>query len=283
VLLSPVLMAATPFTDTKPLKGKVALITGASEGIGAGIALSLAKAGCDVCINFSSKVAAAEEVAAKCREEGGGKAILHQTSVAVRKGVEEMFEKILTELGPVDMVINNAVVSKRQSIFDTKFEDFQWCCEIGIYGTFHCFQLGARQMLDAGKKGSIIHIGSPHVLYPAKECVDYNTVKAGQQHLVMTAANELMWKGIRVNVVEPGWTYTQGEVRLYGEEQLEQAAQKMPFGRLAYPEDIGRAIVWMCSDEASYVTGANLKVDGGAFIEVAPSWHNPPRDRPNLK
>jgi len=271
-------MAQASFADTKPLRGKIAVVTGSSEGIGAGIAIDLARAGADVCINFSSKVKEAEAVAQECRNFGV-RAILAQTSVAERKGVEDMFEKIKQELGPIDIVVTNAITSKRNSLLETKFEDFQKVMEIGVYGTFHCLQIGAKQMLDAGKKGSFIHIGSPHVKWAPKDCIDYNTAKAAAQHLVTSAANELMWKGIRVNTVEPGWTKTEGEVRLYGEEQLAKVGAEMPFGRLAMPSDIGKAVVWMCSDDASYVTGANLTVDGGAFIETAPSWNTPPRDR----
>merc|ERR1712187_836635 len=100
--------------------------------------------------------------------------------------------------------------------------------EVAVYGVFHCLQVGAKQMLEAGKRGNFIHIGSPHTKFAPKECVDYNTAKAGAQHLIMSAANELMWNGIRINTVEPGWTYTQGEVRPYGEEQLAREGAKMP-------------------------------------------------------
>lgn len=266
------------FATLKPLRGKVALVTGSSEGIGAGIALELARGGADICINCNSKDEEAERVAEQCREKGV-RAIYSKTDVSDRQAVEGMFEKILKELGPVDIVVTNAVTSKRASILETEFEDLRRCVEIGVYGVFHCIQIGAKQMLAAGKKGSIVHVGSPHVHLPAKDCIDYNTAKAASNHLVMSAANELMWKGIRVNVVQPGWTYTEGEVRLYGQQQLDREAKKMPLNRMAYSDDIGRAVMWVCSEEASFVVGATIKVDGGAFIETAPAWIAPPRER----
>lgn len=266
------------FATLRPLSGKVALVTGSSEGIGAGIALEFAKGGADVCINCNSKDEEAEQVAAQCREQGV-RSIYSKADVSDRRAVEEMFEKILKELGPVDIVVTNAMTSKRVGILETEFQDLKRCVEIGVYGVFHCIQIGAKQMLAAGKKGSIVHLGSPHVYWPCKECIDYNTTKAASDNLVLSAANELMWKGIRVNIVLPGWTYTQGEVRLYGQEQLDRQAQKMPLNRLAYTEDIGRAVMWVCSEEASFVVGATIKVDGGAFIETGPSWIAPPRER----
>merc|ERR1739845_35101 len=110
----------------------------------------------------------------------------------------------------------------------------------------------------AGKKGSFVHITSPHYDWPA---------------------NELMWKGIRVNFVEPGWTVTKGEIRLYGMKQLDENGKKMPLGRLAQPADTGRAVVWLCSDEAEFIVGTHIKADGGMFIENGQSWNTPPRDR----
>merc|ERR1712228_568916 len=91
-------------------------------------------------------------------------------------------------------------------------------------------------------------------------------------HLARSAANELMWHRIRVNIVQPGWTFTEGELRLYSRETLDESAKQMPLGRLCMPADIGKAVVWLSSDEAAYVTGTSIIVDGGQFIEGAPSW-----------
>ena len=128
-------------------------------------------------------------------------------------------------------------------------------------------------MVKRGDRGgSIVHICSPHTKGPFKNCIDYNVAKAGSHHLALSAANELMWDGIRVNLIQPGWTLTEGEIRLYGQAVLDKAAEQMPLGRLSMPADMGKAAVWLCSEEAAYVTGACLVVDGGQFIETAPSW-----------
>lgn len=270
--------AEATFADAQPLLGRVALVTGSSEGIGAGIAVELARAGADVCVNYVGKGAAAAEDVARRVEEHGRRALVVEADVGERAAVEGLFEKVLGELGAVDIVVTNAVVSKRSNILDIDFADFERTLRVGVHGPFHCLQLGARQMLAAGKRGSFVHIGSPHVRWPCKDCIDYNTAKAGAEQLVLSAANELMWRGIRVNVVQPGWTHTPGEVRMFGEEYLAEVAAQMPLGRLAYPRDIAQAVLWLCSGDASFVTGSTLKVDGGAFIETGPSWTDPPSD-----
>lgn len=124
-----------------------------------------------------------------------------------------------------------------------------------------------------------MHITSPHHDWPAKEAIDYNTAKAAAHHMALSVANELMWKGIRVNFVEPGWTVTKGEIRLFGQEQLDENAKKMPLKRLAHPSDMGRAVVWLSSEEASFIVGTHIVCDGGMFIEGGQSWNTPPRER----
>merc|ERR1719240_1430930 len=131
--------------------------------------------------------------------------------------------------------------------------------------------LAARSFVANGTQNpSIIHISSPHYRGAFKDAIDYNTVKAASHHLALSVANELMWKGIRVNIVQPGWVVTPGERKLYSNEVLEKSGQGMPLKRLGYPIDIGKAVVWLCSDEAEYITGTNVVVDGGQFIETAP-------------
>lgn len=275
--------AAVPECATasaKPLVGKVAVVSGSSEGVGAGIALELAIAGADVCINYVGGDADAREVAAQIRAHGR-RAIVVEADVADGKAVQAMFDKVQKDLGTVDILVTSAITSKRHSIFDTTQEDFKKTLDVGVIGVFNCMQAAAKQMAAEGKKGSIVHVTSPHYSWPAKDCIDYNTAKAAAHHLALSVANELMWKGIRVNFVEPGWTVTKGEIRLYGQKQLDENGKKMPLGRLAQPSDTGKAVVWLCSDEASYVVGTHLKVDGGMFIENGQSWNTPPRDRPS--
>lgn len=255
-----------------PLQDRVAVITGSSQGIGAGIAMEIAHAGADVCINYVGDRAPAEKLAEQIRSIGR-RAVIVEGDVSAREEIENIFDITEKELGPVDILVTNAVTSRRNNILETKFDDFERTLKIGLFGVFHCFQVfSQRAVKREGRNGCIVHIGSPHAKCPLKDAIDYNVTKAAANHLAMSAANELMWHGIRVNIVQPGWTYTEGELRLYSEEVLAKSAAMMPLGRLSMPEDMGKAVVWLCSDEAAYVTGANLSVDGGQFIERGPSW-----------
>lgn len=267
------------FADTKPLLGKVALVTGSSEGIGSGVALELARAGADICVNYVGKDDAAAEDVAKQIRELGQRVIVVKESVTDREAMEKMFSTIQKELGVLDILVTSAMTAKRANILDTKPEDFKNTMDVGVFGVFNCMQLAAKQMIAAGKKGSIVHITSPHQSWPAKDAIDYNTAKAAAHHLVLSVANELMWKGIRVNFVEPGWTVTNNEIRLFGMDQLNENAKKMPFGRLGQPSDSAKAVLWLCSAESSFVVGTTIKCDSGMFIEGGQSWNSAPRER----
>jgi NAD(P)-dependent dehydrogenase (short-subunit alcohol dehydrogenase family) len=262
---------STPVPEGSKLLGKVALVTGSSEGIGAGIALAMAQAGADVCINFIGDPTPAEALADDIRKLGR-RVVLSNADVSKRGECRRMFDAAEKQLGPVNILVTNAIFSTRNSLIDTQASEFEYTLQIGVMGVFHCFQIFAQRLIALGEGGSIVHISSAHHKWPVKEALDYNVAKAGAHHLALSAANELMWFGIRLNLVVPGWTLTQGELRLHGREVLDRAAALMPFGRLCAPSDVGKAAVWLSSDEAAYITGATLQVDGGLHIETAPSW-----------
>jgi glucose 1-dehydrogenase len=257
------------------LTGKVALLTGAARGIGRGIALELARAGADVCVNDRAVDRAGAEVVAAI-EAFGRRALFVQADVSERPAVERMVAQCTETLGPVDILVASAVTSVRQTILDTREEDLRRTIDVSIFGTFHVIQMVARQMVERHAKGSMIYVSSPHARLPFKGCIDYNIAKAGAHQLALSAANELMWHGIRVNIVEPGWTDTPGERAWYPDAVLSREGKRLPLGRLATPEDIGRAVAFLASDQAAYVCGAVLTVDGGAFIQ-GPAWGAPAR------
>lgn len=252
------------------LTGKVALVTGAARGIGRGVALALAESGADVCVNYrSSAEAAAETVAAIQRL--GRRAAAVQADVSDRAAVERLVALCTTQLGPVDIGVANAVTSIRKPLLETRVDELRRAVEVGIFGVFHVLQVVASQMVDRKAKGSLIYISSPHARLPFKGAIDYNTAKAGGHMLALSAANELMWHGIRVNLIEPGWTDTPGERTWYRDEVLYREGAQLPLGRLGTPEDIGRAAAFLASDRAAYVCGSVLRVDGGAFVQ-GPAW-----------
>jgi glucose 1-dehydrogenase len=252
------------------LSGKVALVTGAARGIGRGVALALAKAGADVCVNYRTSGPAGAEVAGAIRALGRH-ALLVQADVSERAAVERMVAQCTADLGTIDILVANAVTSVRQNLLATREEHLRRAIDVGIVGVFHVLQVVARQMVERETKGSIIYISSPHARLPFKGAIDYNVAKAGGHMLALSAANELMWHGIRVNLIEPGWTDTPGERTWYPDETLYREGAKLPMGRLGTPDDIGHAAVYLASDAAAYVAGTVLTVDGGAFIQ-GPAW-----------
>ena len=253
-----------------PLSGKVALVTGAARGIGRGVAFAMARAGADVCVNYRTSGPAGAEVAGTIRALGR-RALLVQADVSERAAVERMIAQCTADLGPVDILVANAVTSVRQNLLATKEDDLRRAIDVGIVGTFHVLQVVARQMVARETKGTIIYISSPHARLPFKGAIDYNVAKAGGHMLALSAANELMRQGIRVNLIEPGWTDTPGERTWYPDEALYREGQKLPLGRLGSPEDIGRAAAFLASNEAAYIAGSVLTVDGGAFMQ-GPAW-----------
>jgi len=253
------------------LSGKVALVTGAARVIGRGVAVALARAGADVCVNYRTSGSAGAEVVGVLRDLGR-RALLVQADVSDRAAVERMVARCTVELGPVDILVANAVTSVRQALLATREEDLRRAIDVGVVGVFHVLQVVARQMVERKAKGSIIYISSPHARLPFKGAIDYNVAKAGGHMLALSAANELMWDGVRVNLIEPGWTDTPGERTWYADETLYREGGKLPLGRLGSPEDIGNAAVYLASDEAAYVAGTVLTVDGGAFIQ-GPAWN----------
>ncbi|WP_303801170.1 SDR family NAD(P)-dependent oxidoreductase [Alicyclobacillus macrosporangiidus] len=261
-----------------PLSGKVALVTGSSRGIGAGVALEIARAGANVCINYVGSSAEANQVVSQIQELGR-RALAVRADVSDRRQVESLVDACESNLGPIDVLVTNAIRSTRASILDTDFEDLKRTVEVGIYGVFHTMQVVARRMVARGTEGVIIHISSPHARTPFKQSIDYNIAKAGSHHLALSVANELMWHKIRVNILEPGWTDTPGERTWYSDELLGAMGERMPLGRLGQPTDLGKAAAFLASDAASYIVGAVLRVDGGQFIEGGASWDSSGRHR----
>jgi glucose 1-dehydrogenase len=246
-------------------EGKVALITGASRGIGRGIALRLAREGADVVVNYRTHPEEARETA-QAIAELGRRALVWQADVADRDAVTAMFAAAEESFGHIDVVVANAAYSVRQLIVEAQWEDVKRVIEVSQFGVFHTCQLAAQHMVKRGIPGKILIISSIHEEMPVATSAAYNMAKAAINHLARTLANELTAHHINVNVINPGWIDTPGERKFATEEEIQAGAQRMPWKRLGTPDDIAAATAFLCSDEADYITGATLRVDGGYVL-----------------
>lgn len=250
------------------LTGKNVLITGASRGIGRGAALEVARAGGNVGINYRSHPEEAEQVAAEVRAHGG-RALLLQADVADRAAVEEMVDRFVREFGRIDAFVSNAAYSDRQLMVEADLEGFRRTIDVTMWGAFYGVRAASRRMIDQGSGGAIVVVSSPHAVIPIPTAMAYNMAKAAIDHMARTAAIELAPYRIRVNVVHPGWIDTPGERKFFTEDQLASGAQNVPWKRLGTPEEIGRLIRFLLSDDADYMTGSTVLMDGGISL---PWW-----------
>lgn len=250
------------------LKGRNALVTGASRGIGRGCAEELGRAGANVAINYFSHADEAESVAEIVRGFGG-RAITLQGDVSNRERVEEMVTETAAAFGSVDLFVSNAVYSDRQLMIEADLDGFRRTIDVGMWGAFYGVRAASLQMVKQGKGGSIAVISSPHAVIPIPTAMAYNMAKAAIDHMARTAAIELAPHRIRVNIIHPGWIDTPGERKFFSEDQLAAGADKLPWKRLGRPDEVGKAAVYILSDDADYMTGSTLTIDGGVSL---PWW-----------
>ena len=251
------------------LHGKVAVITGASRGIGRGCALEMAKCGADVIVTYRSHPDEAEAVAEEICALGS-RAVTIGVDVADRNAVETMVREGLGHFGKIDILVNNAAMSIRKPFLEITVEEAARTVDVCMWGVFHCSQVVARHMVARGGGGKILIISSVHAFIPYGNSIAYNTAKSGINNMGYTMATELAQHQINVNIIEPGWTDTPGERNFYTEEQLDAGGKQLPWGRLGTIHDIGHAAAFLCSSTADYITGACLRVDGGLWL---PRYH----------
>jgi glucose 1-dehydrogenase len=253
----------------KRLQGKVALVTGAGQGIGRGIALCLATEGADLVVNDYSNLEGAQEVAAAIAGIGQ-KALVWQADVANPEAVAGMIAGAVECFGRVDIAIANAGLNIREPVLETHWENALHIIGVSQFGVYHTCRLAAQQMvkqaLDGRRGGKIVIIGSIHAEVAPPNSSAYNMAKAAINQLGRTMALELAAHHINVNVVNPGWIDTPGQHSKFSDEQLQRGSQRIPCGRLGTPDDIGKVVAFLSSDEADYVTGATLRVDGGFVL-----------------
>ena len=234
------------------LTGKVAVVTGASRGIGRAIALRLAQEGAAVVINYNGSKERAQEVKT---------AQIMQCDVADAASCDEMFQTIIKEFGRIDILVNNAGITRDGLLMKMAEEDFDAVIDTNLKGTFHCIRAVSRQMLRQ-RSGRIINLSSVSGVLGNAGQANYSASKAGVVGLTKSAARELASRGITVNAIAPGFINTE-MTEVLSEKVKEGATAQIPLGKFGETEDIANAAAFLASDEARYITGQTLHVDGG--------------------
>ena len=246
------------------LSGKVALVTGAQQGIGRAIAVALAGEGADVAVNFLDDRTAGERVADLVRGLGR-QAIAVEGDVARVRDVEAMVAAVGSALGPPDILVNNAGVFPRSEFLELAEREWDHVLGVNLKGSFLCAQATARAMVAAGRPGAIVNISSSAIRGDVRG-VHYSASKAGVLGLTRAMALALAPHRIRVNAIAPGLTNTAQPRYGNTEEQIAARAREIPLGRMAEPEEIARIAVFLASDDAGGMTGELVHVNGGAYM-----------------
>jgi 3-oxoacyl-[acyl-carrier protein] reductase len=245
------------------LTGKAAVVTGGSRGIGKQIALRLAQQGADICFSYRGNAAAAEATKGEI-EALGRKALAVQADVTQPEAAEELIKAALEALGKVDILVNNAGITRDDLIMRMKPEDWRDVLETNLFGAFWTLKAVTRPMLRA-KSGRIINITSVSGQAGQMGQANYSSAKAGLIGLTKAAARELGSRGITVNAVAPGFVLTELTQDL-NDDLKAQINERTPLGRFGTTEEVAFAVAFLASDEAAYITGQVLAVDGGLVM-----------------
>jgi 3-oxoacyl-[acyl-carrier protein] reductase len=252
--------------NKQDLSGRVAIVTGASTGIGRWSAIALAECGAAVAINYHRNLAGAEETK-RIIEEASGRAIIIQADVSIKKGANTIVEEARAKLGPIDILVNNAGdLIQRCSLLDFTEEIWDRVINLNFKSVLLCSQAVMREMMER-KRGAIINVGSiagHHGGGPGAAV--YASAKAGVMCLTKGLAKELAPFGVRVNGVAPGVIETPFHERMSTPELLKQFVNTIPTGRLGTAEECGRVIAFLASDAASYINGEMIEINGGQLM-----------------
>jgi 3-oxoacyl-[acyl-carrier protein] reductase len=244
------------------LQGKTAIVTGASKGIGAGIALALAAEGVNVAVNYATNSEAADRITEQIKSKGG-KAISIRGNVGNPSDARRLFEETAAAFGPVSIVVNNAGIHTYGPMEAITEATFMSEYRTNVYGPFAMSQLASQFFPATG--GSIINIGSAASRHPTSDYTLYASTKGAIDVLTKALARELAPRRIRVNVVAPGATATEGayEAGILGGEKENILIQRTPLGRVGLPADIANVVTFLCSDAGAWITGERISASGG--------------------
>lgn len=253
------------------LAGRRALVTGASSGIGSAVARGLAAAGAAVAVNYHSQAEPAEELAADIRA-AGGQAVALGADVSDEAEVAGLIDRTVAEFGGLDLLVANSGIQKDALVGDMTLADWNAVISLNLTGQFLCCREAIRAFRagpgrEGKARGSIICISSVHELIPWAGHVNYAAAKGGVRLMMQTLAQEMAPERVRVNSIAPGAVRTPINKDAWSTpEALEKLLRLIPYGRIGEPEDVARAATWLASDEADYVTGVTLFVDGGMSL-----------------
>lgn len=245
------------------LDGKIALVTGASRGIGRAVAIELAKEGATVAINYAGNKTAAEEVQ-NIIIGMGGKAMIIQADVSDENSATKMVEEVIAQFGGIDILVNNAGITRDSLFIRMKEEDWNAVINTNLTGIFNCTKVAAKYMMKK-RSGRIINMSSVSGIMGNAGQTNYAAAKAGVIGFTKSLAREMASRGITVNAVAPGFIATDMTAAM-PEKAQENVLSAIPLGKMGKPEDIANAVLFLASDRASYITGQVIHVDGGMVM-----------------
>lgn len=245
------------------MTNRVCIVTGASRGIGRAIAIRLAQDGETIVVNYAGREEEAS-VTARMVEEAGGKAITVKADVSDKADVDAMVDRTLSEFGRLDVLVNNAGITRDGLLMRMKDADWDAVLDTNLKGAFHAIRAAVKPMMKA-RYGRIINVSSVVALMGNAGQANYVAAKSGLIGLTKSSARELAPRNITVNAVAPGFIQTEMTERL-GEEWQEKTIAQIPLGRIGLAEDVAKAVRFLASDEADYVTGQVLNIDGGMVM-----------------